>query len=142
MIFFETDSIEEPKIDTLTINRWIRTIIKGENKVTGQIRYVFCNDERILEINKEFLDHDYYTDIITFDWSESEIVSGEIFISLDTVKSNSVEFNTDYEQELHRVIIHGILHLCGQDDKTPETQLQMTTKEDKALVLLNNILNN
>lgn len=102
-------------------------------KKTGDIAYIFCSDERILEINKQYLQHDYYTDIITFDYSEDNIISGDIFISIDTVKSNSLDFGSDFETELLRVIIHGILHLCGQDDKSPELRMEMTRKENEAL---------
>ena len=93
-------------------------------------------DAKILEVNRQYLEHDYYTDIITFDYSEAKTISGDIFISLDTVKSNSEQFDTAYDTELRRVIIHGILHLCGQDDKTPALRAEMTEKENDALRLL------
>ncbi|HOL29271.1 MAG TPA: rRNA maturation RNase YbeY, partial [Paludibacteraceae bacterium] len=102
-------------------------------KKVGEIAYIFCNNERILEINRQYLQHDYYTDIITFDDSTDSTISGDIFISLETVKSNAEDFSVDFEEELHRVIIHGILHLCGQDDITPELKAEMTRKENKAL---------
>ncbi len=137
MIYFNTDKIELPNLNLSKINKWIRTIVKGENKETGQIRFIFCDDERILQVNQDFLDHDYYTDIITFDYGEKDLVSGEIYISIDTVLSNSMKYHTDYNQELHRVIIHGILHLCGQGDKDDQSQKEMTLKEDNALSILN-----
>ncbi|MHB9143238.1 MAG: rRNA maturation RNase YbeY, partial [Paludibacter sp.] len=96
-----------------------------------------CSDKRILEVNKHYLDHDYYTDIITFDYSGKDFISGDIFISLDTVRSNAAEFGVPFEKELERIMIHGILHLCGQDDKTPELRLEMTAKENLALSKLN-----
>ncbi len=139
MIYFETENIDFPTLNIGLINKWIKTVVKNENKETGTIKYLFCDDHKILQVNQDFLDHDYFTDIITFDYSEKNQISGEIFISLDTVLSNSLKLNTDYNQELHRVIIHGILHLCGQGDKDPESQKEMTLKEDFALNLLKEI---
>ncbi|OJV92014.1 MAG: rRNA maturation RNase YbeY, partial [Bacteroidia bacterium 44-10] len=97
---------------------------------------IFCSDEKILEVNKQYLQHDYYTDIISFDYTEGTKISGDLFISLDTVKSNSENFGTDYTEELHRIIIHGILHLCGINDKGPGEREIMTQKENEALALL------
>lgn len=105
-------------------------------KRTGDISYIFCSDEKILEVNKQYLQHDYYTDIISFDYTEGTKISGDLFISLDTVKSNSENFGTDYTEELHRIIIHGILHLCGINDKGPGEREIMTQKENEALALL------
>ncbi len=127
---------------SLTLNEtrllaWIRSVAADYNKRLGEITYIFCDDERILEVNKEFLQHDYYTDIITFDYSAGNTIAGDIFISLDTVKSNAEEVGVTFEEELHRIIIHGILHLTGQGDKTPETRAEMTNKENKALAKLN-----
>ncbi|MBP5136823.1 MAG: rRNA maturation RNase YbeY, partial [Paludibacteraceae bacterium] len=99
----------------------------------GDICYIFCSDEKILEVNRQFLQHDYYTDIITFDYTENGKINGDIFISVDTVKSNAEKFNVTYDNELMRVIIHGVLHLTGQNDKTPETEKVMHQKEDIAL---------
>lgn len=115
------------------LNRWIKEVAADYNKKVGDIAYLFCNDERILEVNKQYLDHDYFTDIITFDYSERNIISGDIFISLETVESNAKDFGVSFQDELHRIIIHGILHLCGNDDKTPELRKEMTTKENNAL---------
>lgn len=133
MIQFLTENIELPEIDQTKVSRWIKQVAAQNGKKTGNINYIFCDDERILEVNKEFLQHDYYTDIITFDYSSEKQISGDIFISIDTVKSNAEGLKISFEEELHRVIIHGILHLCGQDDKTPETQEEMTRKENEAL---------
>ena len=102
----------------------------------GDVTYIFCNDEKILAVNREFLQHDYYTDVITFDYSAPDRLSGDIFISLDTVRSNAEQVGVLFEQELHRILIHGILHLTGQGDKTPESKAQMTAKEEKALAKL------
>ncbi len=122
-----------PALKKQKINRWIKQTAHNYEKKVGEIAYIFCNNERILEINRQYLQHDYYTDIITFDDSTDSTISGDIFISLETVKSNAEDFSVDFEEELHRVIIHGILHLCGQDDITPELKAEMTRKENKAL---------
>ncbi len=112
---------------------WIRSVAADYGKKLGDITYIFCDDERILAVNREFLQHDYYTDIITFDYSAGNTISGDIFISLDTVRSNAEEVGVTFEEELHRILIHGILHLTGQEDKTPETREEMTRKENIAL---------
>ena len=139
MIQFLSENIELPEIDQTKVSRWIKQIAAQYGKKTGNINYIFCDDERILEVNKEFLQHDYFTDIITFDYSSGKTISGDIFISIDTVKSNAEGLGVDFENELHRVIIHGILHLCGQDDKTTESQAEMTRKENEALAQLYSI---
>lgn len=139
MIQFLSENIELPEIEQTKVSRWIKQIAAKYGKKTGNINYIFCDDERILELNKEFLQHDYFTDIITFDYSSGKTISGDIFISIDTVKSNAEGLGVDFENELHRVIIHGILHLCGQDDKTTESQAEMTRKENEALAQLYSI---
>lgn len=101
----------------------------------GDIAYIFCSDEKILEVNKAYLQHDYYTDVITFDYTEGDKISGDIFISVDTVRSNAEQFGTDYDEELHRIIIHGVLHLCGINDKGPGEREMMTRHENEALKL-------
>ena len=106
------------------------------NKKMGDITYIFCSDTEILRINQFYLKHDYYTDIITFDYSEDNILSGDLFISLDTVKTNSLKFKTGFDNELRRVMIHGILHLCGYKDKASEEKKIMRAKEDEALEFL------
>ena len=133
MIQYIAEKIELPNLSKKKINRWIKETAAGYGKSIGEIAYIFCTDDRILEVNKQYLNHDFFTDIITFDNSDGSRISGDIFISLDTVKSNAEEFRVSYEDELKRIIIHGILHLCGQDDKTPELRLEMTGKEDLAL---------
>ncbi len=112
---------------------WIRAVAADYGKKLGDITYIFCDDERILAVNREFLQHDYYTDIITFDYSIGNTIAGDIFISLDTVRTNAEDVGTTFEEELYRIIIHGILHLTGQEDKTPETRAEMTRKENLAL---------
>lgn len=115
------------------IESWIRAVAAGYGFATGDITYIFCSDERILEVNRQFLQHDYYTDIITFDYSTPNRIAGDIYISLDTVASNAQELGIAFEDELLRIIIHGVLHLTGQNDKTPPDKAQMTSKEDAAL---------
>lgn len=136
MILFETEGIDMPSIDEAKVKHWIQEVVDGHKKTLGGLTYIFCSDEKILEINNEYLQHDYYTDIITFDYTEEDTVSGDIFISLDTVRSNSEQFHTQYDEELLRVIIHGVLHLCGVNDKTEEEEAQMRKEEDKALSLI------
>ena len=130
MIRFGSDSIEMPVLDERKVTRWIRAVAAEYGFAVGNINYIFCSDERILEVNRQFLGHDYYTDIITFDYSTRSVVSGDIYISLDTVYANQAEYG---ENELLRVIIHGLLHLTGQNDKTPEDEREMHRKEGVAL---------
>mgnify|MGYP000952627779 CR=1 FL=1 len=133
MIQYIAENVKMPALQKQRINRWIKEIADGYGKKTGDIAYVFCDDQKILEVNNQYLEHDYYTDIITFDYTTGNTISGDIFISLDTVKSNADEYGADFETELHRILIHGILHLCGNDDKSPELRADMTNKENKAL---------
>lgn len=133
MIQFINENIPFPEIPKLQVKNWIKETAKKYAKKTGEIAFIFCNDEKILEINRQYLQHDFYTDIITFDYSEKNTISGDIFISLETVKSNSTKYGVQYDTELLRIIIHGILHLCGQDDKTTATKKEMTEKENEAL---------
>lgn len=137
MVKFLADSIEMPSIDEKRITRWIRAVAAEYGFSVGNINYIFCSDERELTVNREFLGHDYYTDVITFDYSTASTLNGDIFISLDTVRSNAEMVGEPYEKELRRIIIHGVLHLTGQGDKTPETKIQMTAKEERALALYN-----
>ncbi|MEI7504268.1 MAG: rRNA maturation RNase YbeY [Paludibacter sp.] len=133
MIQYIAEEIELPTFEKRKISNWIKETAAEYGKKVGEIAYIFCSDQRILEVNKQYLNHDYYTDIITFDYTEANIISGDIFISIDTVKSNAVEFKVAFDTEIQRIMIHGILHLCGQDDKTPELRLEMTRKEDLAI---------
>lgn len=111
---------------------------KKYDRQVGEISYLFCDDKKILEINRQYLQHDFYTDIITFDYTENKTISGDITISLDTVRSNSQQYQTEYAEELNRVIIHGILHLCGLDDHTEAEKKAMREAENSALLLLKN----
>lgn len=135
-ILFQTENTSFPNIKRRETKKWIQEVATGYNKKMGNINYLFCNDEKIIAINREYLNHDYYTDIITFDYTDRDQISGDIFISLDTVLSNSKQYHTLYEEELYRVIIHGILHLCGINDKTEEESRLMREAEEKALNLL------
>ncbi len=125
-----------PSINEARLRRWIQAVAAGYGFSVGQLNYIFCSDERELQVNRDFLGHDYYTDVITFDYSTPSTIAGDIFISLDTVRSNAEQVGVPFLDELHRIIIHGALHLTGQGDKTPETKAQMTAKEDQALALL------
>ena len=138
MISFIADSIEMPALDERKVTRWVKAVAAEYGFGVGNINYIFCSDERELEVNRQFLGHDYYTDVITFDYSTASTLNGDIFISLDTVKSNAEMVGVRFEDELLRILIHGVLHLTGQGDKTPETKAQMTEKEEKALSKLNN----
>jgi len=138
MIQYIAEEVTFPTIQKQKINRWIKDVAAGYNRKVGEIAYIFCSDKRILEVNNQYLKHDYYTDIITFDYSEGSIISGDIFISIDTVKSNSEKFGVSFENELLRILIHGVLHLCGQDDNTPDLRAEMTNKENLALQTYSN----
>ena len=126
-----------PDIKKRETTRWIKAVAATYGKKIGEIGYLFCDDEKILEVNREFLGHDYYTDIITFDYCEGDTLNGDLVISLDTVRSNAEKFQKAYDEELHRVIIHGILHLCGLHDKAPGEREQMEAAENRALALRN-----
>lgn len=134
MISFLTENIKMPRLDRKAVRAWITSVAASyDGRRVGNVNYIFCNDERILQVNNEFLGHDYYTDIITFDYSEPGVVSGDMYISLDTVFSNSSKFHTSYETELLRVIIHGVLHLCGINDKGRGERAVMEAAEERAL---------
>lgn len=125
-----------PKIKKRETTAWIKAVVASYKRRLGDIGYMFVDDEKILEVNREYLGHDYYTDVITFDYDEDDVVSGDIVISLDTVRSNAELFGKEYDDELHRVIIHGILHLCGINDKGLGEREIMEAAENKALALL------
>lgn len=129
-----------PKIKKRETTAWIRAVAKSYGRRVGEVGYMFVNDDKILEVNREYLGHDYYTDVITFDYDEDDVVSGDVVISLDTVASNAHLFNKTYEEELYRVVIHGILHLCGINDKGPGEREQMEAAENKALALRQQLL--
>ncbi len=135
MITYNTDGVKMPKIKKRETTAWIRAVAASYGKKVGEVGYMFVDDEKILEVNREYLGHDYYTDIITFDYDEDDIINGDLVISLDTVRSNAEQLGKSYDEELHRVIIHGILHLCGLNDKGPGEREIMEEAENKALRL-------
>lgn len=132
-------NVDRPSIDFKKIEKWIGEVAKSHNRIVGPLTYIFCDDEKIIEVNREFLQHDYYTDIITFDYSRGKLISGDMFISLDTVASNAEMLSVPYLTELHRVIIHGVLHLCGINDKGEGEREIMEGFENEALTLLSDI---
>lgn len=139
MIDYISEEVGMPCLDRVRIGRWIEEVVKRHGFILGAVTYNFCNDERILYYNRQFVKHDYYTDVITFDYDSAGVVSGDIVISLDTVRSNSEKFGVSYDNELLRVIIHGILHLCGIDDKGPGEREIMEAHENEALKLYNTL---
>lgn len=136
MITFSTDGVKMPSLKKREVSAWIKQVSAAHGYKVGEVAYIFCGDVKILEVNKQYLNHDYYTDIITFDYTENKVISGDIFISLDTVRSNAETFGSTYETELFRVIIHGILHLCGINDKGEGEREIMERHENEALALL------
>lgn len=136
MIQWTSQDVQFPEIDRELVERWLETVAREHDRLLGPITYIFCSDPKILEVNLEFLSHDYFTDIITFDYTHGRRVSGDLFISLDTVRSNAEKFGAVYNEELHRVIVHGLLHLCGINDKGPGEREIMETHENQALELL------
>ncbi|MBQ3772061.1 MAG: rRNA maturation RNase YbeY [Bacteroidaceae bacterium] len=136
MISYQTDGVKMPAIKRRETTAWIKKVAASHGRKVGDVAYIFCNDEKILEVNRQYLQHDYYTDIITFDYDEDDVISGDLFISLDTVRTNAEQVGATYEEELHRVIIHGILHLCGINDKGPGEREIMEENENKALAML------
>lgn len=136
MITYNVIDVKMPKISHRETTKWVRAVTASYGKRVGEVAYVFCNDDKILEVNRQYLKHDYFTDIITFDYCEGDMLSGDLFISLDTVRTNAELFHKTYDDELHRVIIHGILHLVGINDKGPGEREIMEAAENKALDLL------
>lgn len=135
MITYHAEGVTMPRLARRQLTRWIRDVAALYGKMPGEVGYLFCNDAHILDVNRTYLQHDYYTDIITFDYSKDQIINGDIVISLDTVRSNAEQYGKNYDEELLRVIIHGILHLCGLHDKGPGERQQMEKAEDAALQL-------
>ena len=130
------ENVDFPAIERVEVSRWIERVAASYGKRCGELSYIFCNDERILEVNRAFLQHDYYTDIITFDYTTGNTIAGDMFISLDTIRTNAQQVNEPYERELYRVIIHGVLHLCGINDKAPGEREIMEECENKALAMM------
>lgn len=136
MITYNCEGVKMPNIKKREVTAWIKDVAATYGRKVGEIGYMFVDDEKILEVNREYLGHDYYTDIITFDYDEGDRINGDLVISLDTVETNARQFGKSYDEELHRVIIHGILHLCGINDKGPGEREIMEAAEDKALAML------
>ncbi len=135
MITYNADGVKMPKIRHRETTAWIKRVAEAHGRKVGEIGYMFVSDEKILEVNRQYLGHDYYTDIITFDYDEDDVINGDLVISLDTVRTNAEKFGKDYTDELNRVIIHGILHLCGINDKGPGEREIMEAHENAALVM-------
>ena len=133
MISYNTDGVKMPNIKKRETTKWIKAVADSYGRKVGEIGYMFVNDEKILEVNNEYLGHDYYTDIITFDYCEGDVLNGDLVISWDTIRTNAEKFGKEYDEELHRVIIHGILHLCGINYKGPGEREIMEAAENKAL---------
>ena len=133
MITYQTEDIAIPPIKKRETTEWVKQVAASYGKKVGEVAYIFCSDEKILEVNRQYLEHDYYTDIITFDYTEGNRISGDLLISLDTVRTNAELYDATFRQELHRIIVHGLLHLCGLRDKTDEEEEQMHRAEDAAL---------
>ena len=129
----EHSKIKMPKIKKRNVSAWIKKVAELHGKKVGDLSYLFCSDDHILEVNKEYLQHYYYTDIITFDYTEGDVISGDMVISVDTIATNAEKFNTSFESEFFRVVIHGVLHLCGINDKGPGEREIMEKHEDEAL---------
>lgn len=135
-----TRNVELPALDYNLLERWIIAVADTYGRILGPLTYMFCDDEEILRVNREFLNHDYYTDIITFDDCRGKLLRGDIVLSLDTVRSNAIQQNVSYDSELLRVIIHGVLHLCGINDKGPGEREIMEANENRALELYKTLL--
>ena len=139
MIRYFCEDIKFTYKNKLANNRWLKMVAGSEIRKIGDINVIFCSDNYILDVNMKYLQHDYFTDIITFDYCEGKVLSGDLFISVDSVRENSIEFGTDFEEELHRVIVHGVLHLIGYDDHTDEDKKMMRQKENYYLQMRSQI---
>ena len=138
MILYNVVNTKMPAINQQRVSEWVRLVASTYQRHVGDINFIFVDDEEILRVNREFIGHDYYTDHIGFDYSQGATISGDIYVGVDTVRTNSEKIGCDYNEELHRVIIHGVLHLCGIDDKGPGERTIMEAEEDKALELWKN----
>ena len=148
MIRYESEDIRFSLSDRRLVSRWLNNVAGNASRKIGELNYIFCSDPYLFKINKQYLGHDYFTDIITFDYSEDyqEIgkggkIYGDIYISIDTVRHNAEQYGEGFDRELHRVIAHGLLHLIGYDDVTPELQKEMTAQENASLDLLAKLRN-
>lgn len=135
-----TRGVDMPGLDFDMVERWIVQVAHNHGRIVGELSYIFCDDPEILDVNRQFLNHDYFTDIITFDTTRGKMIGGDMFISLDTVRTNAEAVGEPYWCELHRVIVHGVLHLCGINDKGPGEREIMETHENEALALISDKL--
>lgn len=134
-----SDGVEMPALKYDALEHWLTAVARYHGRILGELTYIFCNDDKIIEVNRQFLQHDYYTDIITFDYSRGSLIRGDMFVSLDTVSTNAPQAGSDYDTELLRVIVHGVLHLCGINDKGPGEREIMERHENDALAMWNTI---
>ncbi|MFV0378673.1 MAG: rRNA maturation RNase YbeY [Mangrovibacterium sp.] len=134
-ILFHNEDVKSPKIKKQLVKNWIKSVIASEGKQLGDVNYIFCSDEYLLQVNKQYLNHDYYTDIITFDYVKEGLISGDIFVSVDRIEENGKQYGSGFDAELSRILVHGILHLIGFGDKTPQEKKIMTGKEDQYLAI-------
>jgi probable rRNA maturation factor len=137
-IKYFAEDVSIPKIVRRRTNEWIKKVIVSEGKSLGDISFIFCSDGYLLEVNRKYLDHDFYTDIITFDYVDNDIINGDIFISSDRVKENAIDYSNSFDAELNRVLVHGVLHLLCYKDKSKRDKVLMTEKEDFYLNILKN----
>lgn len=135
MVRYFSEDIKFTFKDKLSNNRWLKLVAGSEVRKLGDVNIIFCSDNYILDVNLKYLEHDYFTDIITFDYCEGDVLSGDLFISIDSVRENAIEYGAEFDEEIHRVIVHGLLHLIGYDDHTPEEQKVMREKENYYLAL-------
>lgn len=135
MIHFISEDMAIPELNQTKVQSWIQLLTASHQKKLGEINYIFCSDPKIIEVNRQYLGHDYYTDIITFDYTEGIRIAGDLFIGVETVASNTEQYSLDYQEEMLRILAHGVLHLCGFKDKQPEEEKQMREEEAKALAL-------
>lgn len=136
MLDINYEGVDDLSLNETDLTNWISKVCLSENHQLGDISLIFCSDDYLLDMNRTHLDHDYYTDIITFDYTDNQIVSGDLFISVDRVRENASDFNVSFQHELHRVMIHGVLHLCGYKDKSDDEEKLMRTKENNALSMI------
>ena len=139
MIRYFTEDVKFVLKDKLANNRWLKMVAGSEIRTIGDVNIIFCSDNYILDVNMRYLQHDYFTDIITFDYCEGKTLSGDLFISVDSVRENALEYGVEFDEELHRVMVHGLLHLIGYDDLSDEERVKMRSKEEECLeIFLNN----
>ena len=136
MVQIHYENTEILDLDPEFFVSWLSQVATMEKKILGELNLIFCSDDYLLEINKEYLDHDYYTDIITFDYTQGEVLSGDLFISIDRVKDNAKSFEAETKEEILRVVVHGFLHLAGYEDKTENKEKEMRLKEDTYLKIV------